>query len=70
MNHPLSTFQLSGVHYKGIHFLDPAGGLGRDPKAQAFYGDILTLLGFIFIRGFIWDIPILIFAYVLFGGPR
>ena len=25
-------------------------------------------MGFI-IRGFIWDIPILIFAYVLFGGP-
>ena len=21
------------------------------------------------IKGFIWDIPILIFAYVLFGGP-
>ena len=30
--------------------------------------DIPTLLGFI-IRGFVWDIPILIFAYVLFGGP-
>ena len=26
-------------------------------------------MGFI-IRGFIWDIPILIFAYVLFWGPR
>ena len=26
-------------------------------------------MGFI-IRGFIWDIPILIFAYVLFGGPK
>ena len=26
-------------------------------------------MGFI-IRGFIWDIPILIFAYVLFGGPN
>ena len=25
-------------------------------------------MGFI-IRGFIWDIPILIFAYVLFCGP-
>ena len=25
-------------------------------------------MGFI-IRGFIWDIPILIFAYVLFWGP-
>ena len=25
-------------------------------------------MGFI-IRGFIWDIPILIFAYVLLGGP-
>ena len=25
-------------------------------------------MGFI-IRGSIWDIPILIFAYVLFGGP-
>ena len=28
---------------------------------------IPTLLGFI-IRGFIWDIPILVFAYVLFWG--
>ena len=27
-----------------------------------------TILGF-FIRGFIWDIPILIFAYVVFWGP-
>ena len=27
-----------------------------------------TILGF-FIRGFIWDIPILIFAYVVLGGP-
>ena len=35
---------------------------------KAFYRDIPTLLGFI-MRGFIWDIPILIFAYVLFGGP-
>ena len=35
---------------------------------EAFYGDISTLSGF-FIRGFIWDIPILIFAYVLFWGP-
>ena len=26
-------------------------------------------MGFI-IRGVIWDIPILIFAYVLFWGPR
>ena len=26
-------------------------------------------MGFI-IRGFIWDIPILIFAYVLFWGPK
>ena len=25
-------------------------------------------MGFI-IRGFIWDIPILVFAYVLFWGP-
>ena len=24
----------------------------------------------LYIRGFIWDIPILIFAYVLFWGPR
>ena len=32
-------------------------------------GDIPTLMGFI-IRGFIWDIPILIFAYVLFWGPN
>ena len=30
--------------------------------------DIPTLLGFT-IRGFIWDIPILIVAYVLFWGP-
>ena len=30
--------------------------------------DVPTLLGFI-IRGFIWDIPVLIFAYVLFWGP-
>ena len=28
---------------------------------------LYTLLGFI-ITGFIWDIPILIFAYVLFGA--
>ena len=33
-----------------------------------FHRDILALLGFI-VRGFIWDIPILIFAYVLFLGP-
>ena len=26
-------------------------------------------MGFI-IRGFIWDIPILLFAYVLFRGPN
>ena len=39
----------------------------RDPKS-AFYMDIHTFLGFI-IGGFIWDIPILIFAYVLLGGP-
>ena len=32
------------------------------------YRDIPTLFGF-FIRGFLWDIPILILAYVLFGGP-
>ena len=31
-------------------------------------GDIHTLLGF-FIRGFIWDIPVLMFACVLFSGP-
>ena len=31
-------------------------------------GDIPFLLGFI-IRGFIWDIPLLVFAYVLFWGP-
>ena len=49
------------------------GGLaGPTPQKHIsisfFYGDIPTLLGF-FIRGFIWDIPILIFAYVLFWGP-
>ena len=33
-----------------------------------FYGDIPTLMGFI-IRWFIWDIPIRIFAYVIFSGP-
>ena len=30
--------------------------------------DIPTLSGFS-VRGFIWDIPILIFAYVLSWGP-
>ena len=35
-----------------------------------FMGISLPFWGFI-IRGFIWDIPILIFAYVLFwGGPK
>ena len=33
------------------------------------YRDIPTVSGFI-IRGFIWAIPILIFAYVLVWGPR
>ena len=28
----------------------------------------MNLLGFI-VRGYVWDIPILIFAYVLFWGP-
>ena len=36
-------------------------------SASAPCRDIPTLLGFI-IRGFIWDIPILIFAYVLLGA--
>ena len=31
------------------------------------YRDVPTLLGFM-IRGLIWDIPVLIFAYVLFGA--
>ena len=44
-------------------------GTPKSAEAEAFYGDIPTLLGFI-IRGLIWDIPILIFAYVLFWGPK
>ena len=43
----------------------------RDPKsteAEAFCRDIPTLLALL-LRGFIWDISILIFAYVLFWGP-
>ena len=45
--------------------------LARDPKAHKhkhLIRDIPTLLGFM-IRGFIWDIPILVFAYVVFLGP-
>ena len=38
-------------------------------KHKHFMGIIPTLMGFI-IRGFVWDIPILIFAYVLFSGPN
>ena len=48
----------------------PGGDLSEcsfpNPVAQAFYKDIPTFLGFS-IRGFIWDITILIFADVLFG---
>ena len=40
-------------------------GTQNGHRQKHFYGDIPTLLGFI-VRGFIWDIPILIFAYV--GG--
>ena len=46
--------------------------INRDPKKHISINilkAIPTLLGFI-IRGFIWDIPILIFAYVLFWGPN
>ena len=32
------------------------------------YSASSTLIGF--LKGFLWDIPILIFAYVLFGGPK
>ena len=47
---------------QGLHLGTPKG------HKHKCYRDIPTLLGFI-IRGFIWDIPILIFAYVLFWGP-
>ena len=36
--------------------------------AEAFYGDISTLLGFS-KGGFIWDIILLVIAYALFAGP-
>ena len=36
----------------------------KGTQAKAFYRDIPTLFGFI-VRGFMWDIPILILAYVL-----
>ena len=39
-------------------------GAPKAHKHKHLYGDIPTLLGSI-IRGFIWDIPILVFAYVL-----
>ena len=46
--------------------------LGRCPQKHIsrsiLWGCPYLVMGFI-IRGFIWDIPILIFAYVLFCGP-
>ena len=37
-------------------------------KHKHFKGGVPTLMGF-FIRGFIWDVPILIFASVPVSGP-
>ena len=37
-------------------------------KHKHCYGDIHTLLGFLF-TGFIWDIPILVLLMCFFGGP-
>ena len=45
-----------------------SSGTQKAHKHKHFMGiDIPILKGFI-ITGFIWDIPILIFAYVLFGA--
>ena len=44
-------------------------GTQKAHKHKHVMGISLPILGFI-IRGFIWDIRILIFAYVLLGGPN
>ena len=44
-------------------------GTQKAHEHKHFYRDIPTLLGLIIISGYIWDIPILIFAYVLVWVP-
>ena len=47
---------------------DVVQGPKKHTSISLVYKDVPALWGFI-VRGFIWDIPILIFAYVLLLGP-
>ena len=67
-------FRVGGFQGLGLGFGGVEGFgflfLGTPKKAISiiFFCDIPTFLCLI-IRGFIWDVPTLIFACVLFGGP-